>query len=50
MGVTVRQKVRGKGNPWYVFISHNGQGKSLRVGDKDAANELVSKILAKLQH
>jgi hypothetical protein len=47
--VTVRQKARGKGNPWWVFTSHNGKRKSLRVGDKDAANEVASKIQAKLQ-
>ncbi len=26
MGVRVRQKTKGKGNPWWVFISHNGKG------------------------
>jgi hypothetical protein len=37
MGVTVRQKVRGKGKPWWVFIAHNGKRKSIRVGDQAAA-------------
>lgn len=32
MGVTVRQKVKGKGKPWWVFIAHNGKRKSVKVG------------------
>ena len=24
MGVTVRQNTPGKGNPWWVFVAHNG--------------------------
>ncbi len=34
MGVTIRQKERGKGKPWWVFIAHNGKRKSIKVGDK----------------
>jgi integrase len=49
MGVTVRQKEKGKGNPWWVFISHNGNRSSRRVGDKAAAETVASKIRAKLQ-
>lgn len=48
MGVTVRQKEPGKGNPWWVFISHKGQRTSRRVGDKQAAIEAASQIQAKL--
>ena len=49
MGVTVRQKVKGKGKPWWVFISHNGQRTSRKVGDKQAAETVASKIRAKLK-
>ncbi len=48
MGVRVRQKVKGKGNPWWVFISHNGKRASRKVGDKKAAEEVASTIRAKL--
>jgi integrase len=49
MGVRVRQKVKGKGNPWWVFISHNGKRASRKVGDKKASEEVASTIRAKLQ-
>ncbi len=49
MGVRVRQKVKGKGNPWWVFISHNGQRASRKVGDKKAAESVASEIRAKIQ-
>jgi len=49
MGVRVRQKVKGKGKPWWVFVSHNNQRTSKKVGDKKAAEEVASTIRAKLQ-
>ena len=49
MGVRVRQKTKGKGKPWWVFVSHNGQRTSRKVGDKKAADEVASTIRAKLQ-
>jgi len=49
MGVTVRQKVKGKGKPWWVFIAHNGKRKSIRVGDRTAADALAGKIQEKLK-
>lgn len=49
MGVTIRQKTKGKGKPWWVFISHNGKRTSRKVGDKAAAQAVASKIRAKLQ-
>ncbi len=49
MGVRVRQKVKGKGNPWWVFVSRNGKRTSRKVGDKKAAEEVASTIRAKLQ-
>jgi len=44
MGVVVRQKVRGRGNPWWVFINHQGKRKSVKVGDKTKAQEVAAKI------
>ncbi len=49
MGVTVRQKVKGKGNPWWIFISHQGKRTSRRIGDKKAAEKVGSVIRAKLK-
>jgi hypothetical protein len=49
MGVTVRQKIKGKRNPWWVFIAHNGKRKSIRVGDNAPAEALASKIREKLK-
>ena len=49
MGVIVRQKVKGKGKPWWVFIVHNGNRTSRKVGTKEAAVEVATKIQARLQ-
>ena len=49
MGVTVRQKMKGKGNPWWVFIAHNNKRTSRMIGDKKAAEEVAGKIQARLQ-
>ncbi len=47
MGVNVRQKVKGKGKSWWVFISHNGKRTSKKVGDKGAAQDVAKIIEAK---
>jgi integrase len=44
MGVTVRQKEKGKGKPWWVFINHNYQRKSIKVGSKTAAEDMANKL------
>ena len=49
MGVRVRQKIKGKGKPWWVFMSHNRQRTSRKVGSKKAAQEVASEIEAKLR-
>jgi len=49
MGVKVRQKVKGKGNPWWVFIYHNKKRSSKKIGDKQAAKKVASVIRAKLE-
>lgn len=48
MGVSVRQKVKGKGKPWWVFVSHNNRRTSKMVGTKDAANAVAREIEALL--
>ena len=48
MGVTVRQKVKGKGKPWWVFVNHDNQRTSKMIGSKDAANAVARTIEAKL--
>lgn len=49
MGVIVRQKTKGKGKPWWIFIRHNGKRTSRKVGDRAAAEKTASTIRAKLQ-
>jgi len=49
MGVKVRQKIKGKGKPWWVFVAHNKRRTSRKVGDKDAAEEVASEIRARLK-
>jgi len=49
MGVVIRQKTKGKGQPWWVFITHNGKRTSRKVGGKTAAKKVVVKIEAKLK-
>ena len=49
MGVKVRQKTKGKGQTWWVFITHDKQRTSRKVGSKKAAQEVASKIEAKIK-
>jgi len=49
MGVIVRQKFKGKGKPWWVFVSHNGKRTSRKVGTKKAAEKVPGLIEAKLK-
>lgn len=44
MGVTVRQKVKGKGKPYYVFICEGYKRKSIKVGKEAEAEALAAKI------
>jgi len=48
MGVKVRQKIKGKGQPWWVFISHKSKRTSRKIGDKRAAQVVASKIREQL--
>ena len=49
MGVIVRQKKKGKGNPWWVFVTHNGRRTSRLVGGKKAAEKAAGDIQYLLQ-
>lgn len=49
MGVVVRQKAKGKRQPWWVFVSHEGKRTSRRVGDRKAAEAVAREISAQLQ-
>jgi integrase len=48
MGVLVRQWPKGKGNPWWVFISHEGKRRAKKIGDKSAAEAVASQIRERL--
>jgi integrase len=48
MGVTIRQKTKGKGKPWWVFVAHKGKRKSKMIGDKTAAQKVAKKVEAHL--
>jgi integrase len=48
MGVRVRQKIKGKGNPWWVFVSLNGKRTSKRFNTKAAAMKVAPILEAKL--
>ena len=49
MGVKVRQKVKGQGQPYWIFINHRGKRKSKKVGDKRTAQRLASEIRTKIK-
>lgn len=48
MGVKVRQKVKGRGKPWWVFVHHNGERRSIRVGSRSAAEAVADRIRVRL--
>ena len=50
MGVRVRQKKKGRGQPWWVFITHNKKRTSRQIGDRAAAETVASKIRVELQY
>ena len=35
MGATVRQKIKGKGKPWWVFIAHDDELDDQEFRDKN---------------
>lgn len=49
MGVTVRQKRPGRGNPYWVFVNHRGKRKSKLIGDQKAADKVATQIREKLK-
>ena len=48
MGATYRQRVKGNGSPWFIFVSHGGKRISKKIGSKSQAKEVADKINAKI--
>jgi integrase len=48
MGVTVRQKEKGKGNPWWVYINHKGERQAKKIGEKAVAEAVAKEIRERL--
>lgn len=48
MGVVIRQKAKGRGQPWWVFVSHEGKRKSMKIGDKRSAEKVAAGLRKKL--
>jgi len=48
MGATYRQRIKGNGNPWFIFVSHKGKRISKKIGSKSQAKEVADKINAKI--
>lgn len=48
MGVIVRQKTKGKGMPWWVFVTHQGKRQSMKVGDKKSAEKVARELRTEL--
>jgi integrase len=46
MGVTIRQKTPG--GDWWVFISHQGDRKSKKIGNKTTANKVAKELRRKI--
>lgn len=49
MGVTVRQKAKGRGQPWWIFVHHQGRLRSKKIGDRRAAEAVASELRKKLK-
>ncbi len=48
MGVRVRQKKKGKGEPWWVMVAYNNRRFSRKIGMKQAAEKVAAQIQARL--
>ena len=49
MGITVRQKQPGEGNPWWIFINDKGKRKARKIGDKETAEKVATELREKLE-
>ncbi|MFA5864236.1 MAG: tyrosine-type recombinase/integrase [Phycisphaerae bacterium] len=49
MGVTIRQKTKGKGKPWWIFVSQNNRRWCKRLGDRRAAEAVASALRQKIK-
>ena len=50
MGVSIRQKEKGRGKPWYIFVFNNGKTIARKIGTKVAAEEAAVKIRKAMVH
>jgi len=48
VGITIRQKIVGKGQPWHVFIHGKGIIRSKKIGDRKAAEAVASQLRRKM--
>jgi len=48
MGATYRQKVKGNGKPWFIFVSYKGKRVSKKIGSKAKAKEAAERINARI--
>jgi len=48
MGATYRQRVKGNGNPYFIFVSYKGQRVSKKIGSKAKAKEVADQINARI--
>jgi integrase len=48
MGATYRQKIKGNGNPWFIFVNHGGKRISKKIGSRSEAKQVADKINAKI--
>lgn len=44
MGVIVRQKIKGDGNPYWIFIAKNNKRTSMMIGNKEEAEKVASHL------
>lgn len=49
MGVIVKQKEKGRGKPWWVFLNHDGIRRTKRIGDRQAAEAVASALRKKIK-
>jgi len=49
MGVIVKQKIRGKGKPWWIFIHHEGRTTTKKIGDRRSAELVATEVRKRLK-
>ncbi len=49
MSVIVKQKTKGRGEPWWVFIHHDRIRRTKSIGDKQAAEAIASELRRRIK-